>query len=484
MAVVEDAGQLQKFLRVRDRLPALRAIVLMEGESGEAGVHSWAQLLAAAEGVSAEALAQREAAQKPDDVCALIYTSGTTGPPKAVMMTHHNFTWTAKAVTDHIPEFAPGGTMVSYLPLSHVAEQLLSLHLPMAFGGCAYFERSMENLGETLRAARPVGFLGVPRVWEKIQAKIVAAAAQNTGLKRRIGRWARGVGLRGGYAEQRGEARPLLYGLAERLVFAKVRAQLGLDRCAIAVSSTAPISLDTLEFFLSLGIPICEVYGMSECTGPATLCSRRRYRTGKAGFAIAGTELRIAEDGEVCMRGPHVFPGYFKNEEATAEALDADGWLHSGDIGELDADGFLKITDRKKELIITAGGKNISPALIEGALRGVPVISQAVALGDRRKFISALVTLDPERVALEAQAAGVAGVTDAASAAASEAFTAHLLGQVTAACSVLSRAETVRKITILPRELSEEHDELTPTLKLKRRVIHERYGDQIEAMYS
>jgi long-subunit acyl-CoA synthetase (AMP-forming) len=354
----------------------------------------------------------------------------------------------------------------------------------MTFGGCVYFERTIENLGETLRAARPAVFLGVPRVWEKIQAKIVAGAASSSALKKKIGAWARRVGLAAGYAEQQGRARPLAYGLADRLVFRKVRALLGLDRCRIAVSSTAPIGISTLEFFLSLGIPICEVYGMSECTGPATLSIPTRYRTGKAGYAIPGTELRIAEDGEVCIRGPHVFKGYFKNEAATAEALDADGWLRSGDIGNLDRDGFLQITDRKKELIITAGGKNIAPTLIESALKSVPVIAQAVAIGDRRKFVSALVTLNAERVAVEARAAGIAGVTDPESAAGSAPFQAHLMKLVADACSALSRVEAVKKITILPRELSEEGGELTPTLKLKRRVIHEKYAAEIEAMYS
>lgn len=484
IVVVEDADQLAKLKKVRGELPELCAIVMMEGRDPDEGVLSWDELLAAAETVSPDELERRAAAQKPEDVATLIYTSGTTGPPKAVMVTHHNITWTARTSVEHVGEVVAGDALVSYLPLSHIAEQMLTIHLPMVCGCCVYFERVLDNLGETLREARPSIFLGVPRVWEKIQAKIMAAGAQNSGLKKRIAAWARGVGLAGGLAEQRGARRPLLYGLADRLVFSKVRATLGLDRCKVALSSTAPISRSTLEFFLSLGVVICEIYGMSECTAPATLCTPRRYRTGKAGYAIPGTEIRIAGDGEICIRGPHVFKGYFKDEAATAECLDADGWLLSGDIGTLDDEGFLQVTDRKKELIITAGGKNVAPAVIEGLIKTVPVIAQAVVIGDQRKFLSALITLDPERVVAEARAAGIADVTDVASAARSTPFNAHVLKQVVQACSVLSRVETVRKITILPIELTEQGGELTPTLKVKRRVVHEKYAAQIEAMYA
>jgi long-subunit acyl-CoA synthetase (AMP-forming) len=484
VAVVEDAAQLDKFKQVRGELPKLKALVLMEGEDPDEDVLSWDELLAVGDKVGVDELEARKKAQKPGDLCTLIYTSGTTGPPKAVMISHENILWTAQTAVDHVGGMGPGDTQISYLPLSHVAEQMLTMYLPMMYGGTIYFERVLDNLGETLRAARPAVFLGVPRVWEKIQAKIMAVAAQNSWLKRRIGKWAKGVGLAGGLAEQQGNPKPLLYPLADRLVFSKVRSTLGLDRCKIALSSTAPINRDTLEFFLSLGVVICEIYGMSECTGPATICSPRRYRTGKAGYALPGAGVRIARDGEICIRGPNVFMGYLKDDAATAECLDEDGWLRSGDIGTLDGEGFLQVTDRKKELIITAGGKNVAPAVIEAALKSVPAISQAVVIGDRRKFLSALVTLDPERLADEARAAGLGDVTDPRSAADSVAFRAHILKLVEAASAGLSRVETVRKITILPQELSEEGGELTPTLKVKRRVINEKYADQIEAMYS
>src|SRR5688572_31296071 len=255
----------------------------------------------------------------------------------------------------------------------------------------------MDLLGETLREVRPHFFLGVPRVWEKIQEKIMAAGAKNPPLKKKIAAWARRQGLAGGYAEQQRVAKSPMYAIAHALVFRKVRKQLGLDRARIAVTSAAPISRDTLEFFLSLGLPICEVYGMSECTGPATASIPTRYRTGKAGFVLPGAELKIAEDGEICMRGRHVFKGYFKDPVATAEALDREGWLHSGDIGTLDENGFLQITDRKKDLIITAGGENVAPALVEGYLKGIPVVSQAVVIGHSQRYLSVLLPLNADR---------------------------------------------------------------------------------------
>jgi long-subunit acyl-CoA synthetase (AMP-forming) len=250
----------------------------------------------------------------------------------------------------------------------------------------------------------------------------------------------------------------------------------------LAVSS-APIAKETLDFFQSLGMPIMEAYGMSECTGPTTMSLPERYRLGRAGYAIPGTELKLAEDGEVLMRGPHVFLGYYKNEEATRETLDRDGWLHSGDVGEIDRDGYLRITDRKKELIITSGGKNIAPQHLEGQLKQIAAVSQAVAIGDRRPYVVALVTLDPARVAAEAAKAGSPARTPG-EAASDPAFKAYLEKQVEAVNQRLARYETIKKIAILPRELSVEAGELTPTLKLKRRAIHERHKDAIEALYA
>lgn len=483
VAVVENADQLAKFLEIRDRLPNLCAIVLMEGGSDEEGVLSWQELLSLGDTVPESVLAERVDAQDPDDLATLIYTSGTTGPPKAVMLSHHNLIWTARAVVDalfirHEDQF------FSYLPLSHIAEQMISLHGPMQKGACTWFAESLEKLPENLREVRPHVFFGVPRVWEKFQAAIAAAGASSKGLKKKIAAWARKKGLEGGYALQRGEKPPAFYALAEKLVFSKVREKVGLDRARILATSAAPITLDTLEFFLSLGMPILEVYGMSEVTGPGTLSRPDKFRTGRAGFAFPGAEVRIADDGEILMRGPHVFLGYLKDEAATRETVDEEGWVHSGDIGDLDEDGFVKVTDRKKELIITSGGKNIAPAPIEAQIKSIPCIAAAAVIGDSRNYLTALVTIDPERFDQAAAAAG-SPARDIAAAADCARFSLWLEEQIeTTVNSTLSRVQQIKKVRTLAAQFTIEGGELTPTMKLKRRVVHSKYASEIEALYS
>jgi long-subunit acyl-CoA synthetase (AMP-forming) len=482
VAFVENQEQLAKFLAVRGNLPALKAIVLMQGESSEQGVYSWTRFLGLGLNTTEQDVDRRVAAQSPDDVATLIYTSGTTGVPKAVMLSHDNITWTAQAAVNLVAG-KPEDQVISYLPLSHIAEQVVSLHGPMNYGACVTFAPSMDLLGETLREVRPHFFLGVPRVWEKIQEKIMAAGAKNPPMKKKIAAWARRQGLVGGYADQQRVAKSPLYALANALVFKKVRKQLGLDRSRIAVTSAAPISRDTLEFFLSLGVPICEVYGMSECTGPATASVPDNYRTGKAGFCLPGAELKIAEDGEICMRGRHVFKGYYKDPIATAEALDAEGWLHSGDIGTIDEKGFLQITDRKKDLIITAGGENVAPALVEGYLKGIPVVSQAVVIGDRQRYLSVLLTLNAERIRQDAEACGSAAC-DPESAARDDRFLQFLQRQIDTVNARLARVQAVKKFKVIPQDFTVEGGELTPTMKVKRKVVTEKYKKEIEQLYS
>lgn len=482
IAVVENEEQLAKFLAVRDDLPKLKAIVMMNGSDADENVYSWKDLPGLAEKVPQSELQARMDAQTTDDVCSLIYTSGTTGNPKGVMLSHDNITWTAKTLCENT-KTTHEEIVVSYLPLSHIAEQVISLHAPASVGFKVFFAESLETLGDNLVEVRPTMFLGVPRVWEKIQAKMMTAGAQNPPLKKKIAAWARKKGLEGGYADQKGQPKPFLYGLAHKLVFSKVREKLGLDRCRLQASAAAPISMDTLEFFLSLGIPITEVYGMSESTGPGTVAAPWHYKTGTAGPPMINSEVTIAEDGEVLMRGRHVFMGYYKNEEATKETIDEDGWLHSGDIGEFDADGFLKITDRKKELIITAGGENIAPQLLEGKIKAIPVISQATVIGDRRKYLTALIALDPEKVADEAASVG-SSAKDAVEAAKCDIFMKHLQGQIDEVNKTLARVQTIKKYTIVPTEFSVEGGELTPTMKLKRRIIYDKYSNDIESMYA
>jgi long-subunit acyl-CoA synthetase (AMP-forming) len=489
IVVVEDAGQLAKIKEIREDLPELKAIVMMNGpDDGNVDdddqVFSWKDLQKIAEKVSDEELNERIAIQKPDDCCTLIYTSGTTGNPKGVMLSHDNIIWTGQQVVD-MTDANHRDHFISYLPLSHIAEQVVSIYAPTIAGCTSSFAESLELLGENLTEVRPTIFVGVPRVWEKIQAKMMTAGAQNSWLKKKIAAWARKKGLEAGYAAQDNLPNPSMIGLADKLVFSKVRERLGLDRCRLFISTAAPIAMDTLEFFHSLGVPLTEVYGMSECTGPATLSLPRpfKYRIGWAGPPISGAEVSTAKDGEVLLRGRHVFKGYYKNKEATSETIDADGWLHSGDVGEVDDAGFLKITDRKKELLITSGGENISPQLIEGKLKSIPVVSQVVVIGDKRKYITALLTLDSEKVGSEA-ATAKSTAQNAAQASACGSFKNHLQKQVDQINSTLARAQTVKGFVILGEEFSIEEDELTPTMKLKRRIIHKKYEREIESMYA
>jgi len=487
VAFADTPQQVAKFVAEKDRMPLLETVVQMTGTTeadagrGKVRVLAWPEFLELAEKVTDAALDARLAEQKPDDVCTLIYTSGTTGDPKAVMITHTNCVWTARAILGAIGGSADDVTL-SYLPLSHVAEQILTVHGPMAMGSLVYFAESLDKLGENLVEARPTVFMGVPRVWEKIQAKMVAAGASAPPMRKKLVAWARKQGLAGGYAEQRGERKPALYPVAKKIVFDKVRKRLGLDRARVCVTSAAPISKDTLEFFLALGMPLLEVYGMSECTGPATYSPPGNYRTGKCGVCLPGAEIKIASDGEICMRGKHVFKGYLKDAEATKNALDEDGWLHSGDIGTIDAQGFVQITDRKKDLLITAGGENIAPQVLEGHLKSIPVIAQTVVVGDRKKYLSALLTLDPERVVAEAEAAGSSAKT-VEEAARCATFKKHLEKQIEGVNARLARVQTIKKFVVIPREFSIDGGELTPTMKVKRKVVNEKYRSEIASLY-
>ena len=482
VAFVDTAEQAKKLVAEKARMPKLERIVQWSGaRHDDEMVVNYKEFVASGKDVDERALEARIDAQKPEDACTLIYTSGTTGNPKGVLLSHHNLTWTAQA--SRSLGFQAGDCGVSYLPLSHVAEQMLTIHVPMCLGMTIHFAESLEKMPEALVEARPSYFLGVPRVWEKMQAKMEAGLANAPPLRKRIARWARGVGMRAGLADQRGEKKPAFYGLANALVFSKLRARIGLDRCRFALTAAAPISRDTLDFFLSFGLPLYEIYGMSECTGPATQSLPEAYRTGSVGKVLDGAEIRIADDGEILIRGDHVFLGYLKDEAATRETIDADGWLHSGDVGEMDADGYVKITDRKKELIITAGGENVAPQLVESLLKSIPVVAQAVVVGDRQKYLAALVTLDPEKLETEAREAG-SSARDMRAAAECDTFRAHLEKQIERVNERLARVQTVKRFTILPNELTVDGGELTPTMKLRRKIIAKKYAKEIESMYA
>jgi long-subunit acyl-CoA synthetase (AMP-forming) len=478
VAVVENTGHLHQLASVRG---ALKTIVCMDGGDDEDGVLSWEAFLALGDDEVQPPLDERIAGLCSDRPCTLIYTSGTTGEPKGVMLSHDNVIWMSRALKSEYTVTAEDFG-ISYLPLSHIAEQVISHYLPLVVGGCMSFAQSLETLGDDLREVRPTFFFAVPRVWEKIQGRMEAAGAASSPLKRRLVGWARGVGLAGGRAAQRGEQPPAGWWLADRLIFTKVRRRLGFDRTRVFFTSAAPMARSTLDFFLSLGIPVLEVYGMSECTGPTTFSTEKRYRTGSSGWAIPGTELKIAEDGEILYRGPHVFVGYYKDDEATREALDEDGWLHSGDIGMIDEDGFLYVTDRKKELIITSGGKNVAPVPIESKIKAIPGVAQAVVLGDRRKFLSALVILDPEILGALAAEVG-SEATDIGEAAGCGRIRAYLEDRIDAVNATLAPYESIRRFAVPGVGLSVENGTLTPTLKLKRRVIYEAFSDDIAELY-
>ncbi len=484
VVLVEDAGQLAKVTARRDQLPLLRWIVVMRGTqaSGE-GVLSWEAFNARGEATAAgdTELDARLAALQPSDLATLIYTSGTTGPPKGVMLSHANLAWTSQLLIDVGGGRVAGDSSLSYLPLSHIAEQTGTIHMPVTAGSTVYFAESIDKLADNLKECRPTVFFGVPRVWEKFHAVLSARLAEVTGGKRRLLDWARRTCSELHARRDRGEPVPWLlrtqYALADRLVLSKLKAALGFDRARVLSSGAAPIAPDVLAFFASIDLPIREIYGQSEDTGPTSFNLPGRTRIGSVGAPLPGVEVKIAEDGEILVRGPNVFMGYYKDPEATAETL-KDGWLCSGDLGALDQDGFLTITGRKKEIIITAGGKNIAPKNIEAALKESLLISEAIVIGDRKKFLSALVTLD------EAVAQKLAPDVAAGQLAASPAVRAAVQKQVDAVNETLARVEQIKKFTILPQPLSIAAGELTPTLKLKRKVIAQRYEAQINAMYA
>lgn len=481
VAVVENTAQLTKFKAIADQLPKLKAIVMMKGSDTAEHIHAWDDLPKLAEHVSEQALDDRIKAQQPDDICTLIYTSGTTGNPKGVMLSHSNLSWMAQSSVETY-DCNSDERIISYLPMSHIAEQIFSLYIPMYCGGCTSFAESLGKLGDNLCEVRPTSFVAVPRVWEKIQTKILIAGKVSPPLRKKVVAWARKKGLAGGYALQQKKPLPLFYKLADKLFFSKVRQQLGFDRCRNLLSSAAPISLDTLEFFLSLGLPICEIYGMSECSGPATVGRANNFNTDKLGPCLPGTEMRIADDGEILMRGPHIFAGYINNETATNEAIDNAGWLHTEDIGELDSQGFLQVTGRKKDIIITSGGENVAPQLLEGKIKAITAVSQVVVIGDQRKYLTALITLDDETLNSELSNAGSKAL-GAEEAAQCKQLRSHLQRQISDINKNLAQAQSIKKFTILAQDFTIEGSELTPTMKIKRNIVSLKYQAEITAMY-
>ncbi len=479
VVLVEDAAQLAKLKAHRDQLPLLRWIVMMRGATATGtDVLTWDDFVGKADGTPEAVLDQRADAIEESDLATLIYTSGTTGPPKGVMLSHHNLAWTSRCLID-LGGARDGDVSLSYLPLSHIAEQLATLHMPASTGSTVYFAESIEKVADNLKEARPTVFFGVPRIWEKLHAGLAGKLGEATGGKKRLLEWARKVCTEVNAQRDRNKPVPGLldaqYRLASKLVIHKVKLALGFDRARLLSSGAAPISRDVLEFFSSLDLPIREVYGQSEDTGPTSSNLIGKTKLGSVGPSLPGIECKIADDGEILVRGPNVFLGYFKEPEATAETL-RDGWLCSGDLGAFDQEGFLSITGRKKELIITAGGKNIAPKNIEAAIKQSPLIGEAVVIGDRRKFLTLLVTLD--------EAAARKLVPDPEAPIAASQIRTAIQAQIDQVNETLARVEQVKRFAILPRPFGIDTGELTPTMKIKRKVVAQMYAREIEAMYT
>jgi long-chain acyl-CoA synthetase len=361
---------------------------------------------------------------------------------------------------------------VSYLPLSHIAEQIVSIHGPAVMGLTVYYEPDIFRLADTLKEVRPTAFFAVPRVWEKFYAGVSEKLDEATGVRATIANRAQAVGRQHTAALNRGEQPSAWlaaqYGLFDKLVYSKAKEAMGLDRCRYMFSSAAPLSPSIADFFAGLGIQLLQLYGESECTGVCAFNHPNDNRVGSVGLAVPNVELAIADDGEILTRGPNVFLGYLRNPDATAEALSDDGWLKTGDVGHIDDDGFLYITDRKKDIIITAGGENVTPSLIESALQTNPLIATVVVIGDQRPYLTALVSIDPE---------AAEGMSD-------EEIQASVQAAVDEVNATSSRVRQLKKFAILDEPLSIEHGELTPTLKVKRKVVRDHFSDEIEAMYS
>ncbi len=482
VVLIEDAAQLAKVRLVRAGLPQLATIVLMRGGAArsEGDVLTWDDFLARGAQVSEATLEERLDALEEADLATLIYTSGTTGPPKGVMLSHHNLSWTSRTLIE-IGGGSEHEVSLSYLPLSHIAEQMATIHMPASLGSTVYYAESLEKIADNIKECRPTVFFGVPRIWEKFHAVLAARLGETTGIKRRLVEWARRVCAEVNARRDRDEPLPrsleLQHRLAHRLVIGKIKQALGLDRARNLISGAAPIAPDVLQFFASLDLPIREIYGQSEDTGPTSYNLPGRTKIGSVGAPLPGLQVKLADDGEILVKGPNVFLGYFKDPEATAEAL-VDGWLCSGDLGAFDADGYLTITGRKKEIIITAGGKNIAPKNIEAALKQLPLVGEAVVIGDRRKFLTALITLD------EAAAKKLAPDAEGPALAAAPAVRAAIQAHVDEVNQTLARVEQVKKFTVLPRPFGIDGGELTPTLKVKRKPVAEKYAAEIEAMYA
>jgi long-chain acyl-CoA synthetase len=481
VVVVEDAEQLEKVRAVRDQLPKLRHIVLMTGDADDA--LSMEELTAKGAGGSDEAWKRLYEAVTSEDICTFIYTSGTTGPPKGCIISHGNYRAMLDMVND-VSVIEDEDVAYLYLPLAHSFALLIQFGTFDLGTTLAYWERDPLKILPNLAELKPSYFPSVPRIFEKIYTAATSAVEKEGGLKKKIFDWAIKVGAKMRAVERSGRKPGFLlqrqYAFADKQVLSKIRGLFG-GRIRLAVSGAAPINPEILHFFDAAGVLVLEGWGMTETSTAATISTPDDFKVGAIGKPFPGCEVKIAEDGEILVKGPNVFQGYHKNPEATAETI-VDGWLHTGDIGEIEPDGFIKITGRKKDIIITAGGKNITPANLEAEIKQQPLVSQCVVVGDRRPYLVALVTLDEEEAVKYAKENGLP--EDPAELAANSDVKAAIEAHVDKINENFARVEQVKKISILPHDLSQESGELTPTLKVKRAVVAQKHEDAIEQLYA
>nr|XP_012147854.1 PREDICTED: very long-chain-fatty-acid--CoA ligase bubblegum isoform X2 [Megachile rotundata] len=511
IVVVEDDKQLEKILKIKDNLPFLKAIVMYDDVPKEKGVLSWKDLLEIGQKESDDKLNEVLKTIAANECCTLIYTSGTVGKPKAVMLSHDNLLQDARSIL-RFTKFSIDDkhVLISYLPLSHVAAQILDIYCTMLLGGTVYFaakDALKGSLLNTLLLARPTIVLGVPRVWEKIYSKMQEVARSNGFVKTLIGSWAKSQALYYNTNKLQGnDTKNWGYVFARWLVLSKVRAALGLDRCQVCFTAAAPLSREIKQYFMSLDILILEAYGMSECSGGHALNLNECYKLDGVGVTLPGFHTRLDKpdssgEGEICMRGRHVFMGYLNEPEKTREVIDEGGWLHSGDLGKIDSDAFLYVTGRIKELIITAGGENIPPVPIEhSVLSELPALSNAILIGDKRKYLTMLVTLKtdmdintgepkdtftPDTLKwLKSIGSTAKTVTDVLNTRDPLVYNAIDAAIKAANTKALSNAQKVQKFKILPHDLSIPTGELGPTYKIRRNIIYKKYEKLIEEMYN
>ena len=490
--VCDNQEQVDKVLEAGEQLPLLKRIIVTDMKGLRHYTDSMIMSFAAVEENGRKIEEQDPnkyyrtvATVQSEDIAIMVYTSGTTGPPKGAMLSHDNVVQFLKAQGQVLPQY-DSDEIVSYLPLCHVAERMMSVFFPINSGATVNFAESVETVSTDMREVLPTFFLAVPRIWEKIMAGIMIKMKDASWLKQKMYQVFLPVGERMAEAKLAKEYIPISlkikYGLAYLALLRHLKKEMGLLRARIAVSGAAPIAPEVLKFFHTLGVPVLEGWGMTEETGIATINLPDDVRLGTVGKPIPGLEIQIAEDGEILLRCDHIFVGYWRDPAATARTV-VDGWLHTGDVGELDEDGRLKITDRKKEIIITSGGKNIAPSEIENRLKCSPYINEAIVIGDGRKYLTALIQIEYDNVGKWAQECGIAYTTFKSLSQNSRVL--ELIRQaVDEANKDFAQVETIKKFRLLDKELDHDDDELTATLKLRRKTVNKKFGHIIEAMYS